>query len=42
VTGGRELEEALAETSIQIERLEIEISWCAQLLRRAVPRAVMG
>jgi hypothetical protein len=42
VTGGRELEEALAETSIQIERLEIEIAWCAELLEQAVPRAVIG
>lgn len=42
VTGGRELDEALAETSIQIERLEIEIAWCADLLERAVPRAVIG
>jgi hypothetical protein len=42
VTGGRELEEALAETSIQIERLEVEIAWCAELLERAVPRAVIG
>jgi hypothetical protein len=32
VTGGRELEECLAETSVQIERLEIEIRWCATLL----------
>lgn len=41
VTGGRELEEALAETAVQIERLEIEIAWCERLLgimgqRRAV------
>lgn len=42
VTGGRELEEALAETSIQMERLEIEIAWCAELLERAIPRAVIG
>ena len=42
VTGGRELDEAMAETSIQIERLEIEIAWCADLLERAVPRAVIG
>jgi hypothetical protein len=42
VTGGRELEEALAETSLQIERLEVEIAWCAELLQRAVPRAVIG
>jgi hypothetical protein len=34
VTGGRELEECLAETAVQIERLEIEISWCASLLGR--------
>jgi hypothetical protein len=42
VTGGRELEEALGETSIQIQRLEIEIAWCAEVLERAVPRAVVG
>jgi hypothetical protein len=41
VTEGRELEEALAETAVQIERLEIEIAWCAALLERATPRAVM-
>jgi hypothetical protein len=40
VTAGRELEEALAETSVQIERLEVEIAWCAALLKRAVPRVV--
>ena len=42
VTEGRELEEALAETAVQIERLEIEIAWCSTLLRRAAPRVVMG
>jgi hypothetical protein len=42
VTEGRELEEALAETAVQIERLEIEIAWCATLLARAVPRVVIG
>lgn len=42
VTGGRELEEALAETSVQIERLEIEIAWCAGLLKQAVPRVLTG
>jgi hypothetical protein len=41
VTAGRELEEALAETSTQMERLEIEIAWCAKLLERAVPRVVI-
>jgi hypothetical protein len=41
VTEGRELEEALAEATVQIERLEIEIAWCNELLERAVPRAVM-
>jgi hypothetical protein len=40
VTEGRELEEALAEIQIQIERLEIEITWCADLLERAVPRVL--
>lgn len=34
VTGGRELEEALAETAVQIERLEIEVAWCDRLLGR--------
>jgi hypothetical protein len=42
VMGGRELEEALAEASIQIDRLEIEIAWCAEVLERAAPRVVMG
>ncbi len=32
VTGGRELEECLSETAIQLERLQIEIAWCEQLL----------
>lgn len=40
VTEGRELEEAVAEARAQIERLEIEIAWCADLLDRAVPRVV--
>lgn len=34
VTGGRELEECLAETAVQIERLEIELAWCRELLAR--------
>jgi hypothetical protein len=34
VTGGRELDEALAETAVQIERLEIEVAWCRRLLGR--------
>ena len=33
VTEGRELEECLAETAVQIDRLEIEVAWCATLLR---------
>jgi hypothetical protein len=41
VTEGRELEEALAETVVQIERLEIEIAWCTNLLEKAIPRAVI-
>lgn len=32
VTAGRELEECLSETAIQMERLRIEISWCEELL----------
>ena len=42
VTEGRELDEALAEAAVQINRLEIEIAWCANLLQRAMPRAVIG
>ena len=33
VTEGRELEECLSETAIQMERLKIEISWCEELLK---------
>lgn len=43
VTGGRELEEALAETSIQMERLEIEIAWCSRLLDKgSLAHALLG
>jgi hypothetical protein len=35
VAGGRELEECLAETALQMERLEIEIAWCSHLLGNA-------
>jgi hypothetical protein len=41
VTEGRELDEALGEAAVQINRLEIEIAWCANLLQRAMPRAVI-
>lgn len=34
VTVGRELEECLAETSVQIDRLEIEVAWCEALLEK--------
>jgi hypothetical protein len=43
VTGGRELEECLAETAVQMERLEIEVAWCRRLLGRAdQPRVMLG
>jgi hypothetical protein len=43
VAAGRELEEALAEAAVQIERLEIEVSWCDRLLGKSdLPRAVLG
>jgi hypothetical protein len=42
VTGGRELEEALAETTAQMDQLEIEIAWCAAVLDRTGPRVVVG
>ena len=32
VAGDRELEECVAETALQMERLEIEIAWCDHLL----------
>jgi hypothetical protein len=42
-TGGRELEETLVETTAQIDRLEIEIAWCASLLGKTdQPPAVLG
>ena len=31
-TGGRDLHECLAENQAEIERLEIEVAWCATLL----------
>lgn len=34
-TGGRDLYECLAENRAEIERLEIEVAWCATLLPRA-------
>lgn len=35
--GGRDLHECLAEAREEIERLEIEASWCAELLERWPP-----
>jgi hypothetical protein len=32
-TGGPDLQECLAENQAEIERLEIEVAWCAELLR---------
>jgi hypothetical protein len=40
VTGGRELEECLAEARIQMERLRIEIAWCEDLLKTSAPSPV--
>lgn len=40
VAGGRELEECLAETALQMERLEIEIAWCNRLLGDAARTVV--
>jgi hypothetical protein len=43
VTGGRELEECLTETSVQIDRLEIEVAWCNTLLEKTdQKRALLG
>lgn len=33
LTGGRELEECLSETALQLERLQVEVAWSAELLR---------
>jgi hypothetical protein len=35
VAGGRELEDCLAETALEMERLEIEIAWCNRLIGNA-------
>ena len=43
VTGGRELDECLEETSVQIDRLEIEVAWCATRLGKSYQkRALLG
>jgi hypothetical protein len=42
VTEGRELEDCLSETAIQIERLEIEIAWCEELLAGERPAVASG
>jgi hypothetical protein len=41
VTAGRELEECLAETSVQIDRLEVEVAWCARLHETANQKRVL-
>ena len=41
VTEGRELDECLAETSGQIDRLEIEVAWCAKLLGKSDQRRAL-
>ena len=41
VTEGRELEECLAETRVQIRRLETEIAWCANLLQQVEEPAAL-
>lgn len=33
--GGRELQECIVETREEIDRLEIEVAWCASLLERS-------
>jgi hypothetical protein len=41
VAGGRDLEECLTETGLEMQRLEIEIAWCRQMLGEADHTAVM-
>ena len=38
-SGGRELQDCLAENQAEIERLEIEVAWCAGYLRPATEPA---
>ncbi len=38
-SGGRELQDCLAENQAEIERLEIEVAWCAGYLRQATEPA---
>jgi len=40
-TGGRDLQDCLAEAREEIERLEIEVAWCAALPRRWPTTAVL-
>jgi hypothetical protein len=37
-TGGRDLQDCLAEHQAEIERLEIEVAWCSSLLRPGAGR----
>jgi hypothetical protein len=36
-SGGRELQDCLAENQAEIERLEIEVAWCVGYLQPAAP-----
>jgi hypothetical protein len=36
-SGGRDLQECLAETRGEIDRLEIEVAWCSTLLLQNSP-----
>ncbi len=36
-SGGRELQECIAESRVEIERLEIEVDWCQTLLQPWTP-----
>jgi hypothetical protein len=40
VAGGRDLEECLAETGVEMQRLEVEIVWCNEMLGEADQTAV--
>lgn len=40
VTGGRELEDCLSETAVQLERLELEIAWCEEQTTAAEPSSI--
>ena len=42
VTEGRELEDCLSETAVQLERLELEIAWCEEQMVTTEPTSLQS